>query len=71
MGWVSLQVGFALILTVEISDRVFELDSGKGVYNRQVVLLRIYTIIPWIIPFLVTDFNGGFWDLVLFWCPFR
>ena len=38
-------MGFIRILTVEISDRVFGLGSGKGVYNMQIVLSRISTII--------------------------
>ena len=52
--------------SLAISDRAFELGSGKGVYNMQIVLSRISTITPQIIPLLVIDFCGGFWDSVLF-----
>jgi len=59
-------VAFARFLAVEISDREFESGSRKDVYNVQIVLSRISTVMPWIIPFPAIDVNGDFPDSVLF-----
>jgi len=39
-------------------------------YNVQIVLSRISTVMPWIIPFPAIDVNGDFPDSVLFFPVF-